>query len=187
MAHMHKAACTHPHGGTQRGGGGQGCRRRGVWLVPPPPSQRPPMVPAEGGPNILKRTSSGHRRPRGDILADSLKHWKGRMEGGGSGGGYPPFPYVRCTAVLIHHCPRGHSGRGGAESEHAVLSHTDPGNAISTGHGGCEAEGYRPPHPQRSRADLVEPPQSFAQVEGGWGAGPGTQKSKSLCTKNSGN
>ena len=47
----------------------------------------PAMVPAEGGPNILKLKSSWHRSRRSKILAVSLKHWKGR-----GGPGRPPPP-----------------------------------------------------------------------------------------------
>ena len=92
------------------GGGGQGCIRRGgrgVWLGPPS-SQGPPVVPAEGGPKIVKLKSSWHRRRRSKILAVSLKHWKGRREGGRvPGGGAAPL-LLRCTAVLLH--PMGGGG-----------------------------------------------------------------------------
>ena len=54
----------------------------------PPSSEGPPMVPAEGGPKILKRKSSWHRRRQSKNLAVSLKHWKGRGRGGL--GGVPP-------------------------------------------------------------------------------------------------
>ena len=67
------------------------------------------MVPAEGEPKILKLKSSWHRRPRSQVLAVSLKHWKGRRGGGGGGGGYPPL-LLRCTAVLMHP-----SGGGGSD------------------------------------------------------------------------
>ena len=46
--------------------------------------------PAEGGPNIVKRKSSWHRRRRSKSLAVSLRHWKGR--GGGN-----PLLLRRCT------------------------------------------------------------------------------------------
>ena len=65
-------------------GGEGGSERVGGWRVGPF-SQGPPVVPAEGGPNILKLKSSWHRRLRSKILAVSLKHWKGRR-GGGPGG-----------------------------------------------------------------------------------------------------
>ena len=48
------------------------------------------MVPAEGGPKILKLKSSWHRRLRSKMWAVSLKQWKGRRGGGSRGGGYPP-------------------------------------------------------------------------------------------------
>ena len=57
------------------------------------------MVPAEGGPRILKLKSTWHRRHRKKILAVSLKHWK-RSEGPGGGGAL----LLGCTAVLIHPC-----------------------------------------------------------------------------------
>ena len=65
-------------GGDGRGGGLAG--------TPPPATiggtfGGPPMVPAEGGPKILKLQSSWHRSK---ISAVSLKHWKGRR------GGSPP-------------------------------------------------------------------------------------------------
>ena len=41
------------------------------------------MVPAEGGPNVLKRKSSWHQRRRSKTLAVSLKYWKGRRGGRG--------------------------------------------------------------------------------------------------------
>ena len=82
-------------------GGGGGLART------PPSSQGPPMVPAKGGPKNLKLKSTWHRRRRRKILAVSLKHWKGR--GGGVQGGVPP-PLLRCTAVLIHHCPQPRAG-----------------------------------------------------------------------------
>ena len=66
------------------GGGGVGCD--------PPSSQGSPMVPAEGGPTMLKLQSSWHRRRRSKILAVSLKHWKGRRGGGVQGGGGTPTP-----------------------------------------------------------------------------------------------
>ena len=46
----------------------------------PPSSQGPPVVPAEGGPKLLRLQSSWHRRRRRKILAVSLTHWKGRGE-----------------------------------------------------------------------------------------------------------
>ena len=56
------------------------------------------MVPAKGGPKILKRKCSWRRRSRLKILDVSLKHWKGTR---GGGGGYPPL-LLRGMAVLIH-------------------------------------------------------------------------------------
>ena len=64
-----------------RRGGGGGVRQD------PSSSQGPPMVPAECGPKIMNFESSGHLRRRRKILAVSLKHWKGRREGGSRGGG----------------------------------------------------------------------------------------------------
>ena len=53
--------------------------RKGGWgWLGPPLLPGSPMVPAEGGPNILKRKSSWHRRHRSENSAVSLKHWKGR-------------------------------------------------------------------------------------------------------------
>ena len=77
----------------------------GAWLGPPS-SQGSPMVPAEGGPNMLKLQSSWHRRRRSKILALSLKHWKGRR-GGGPGGVPPPPPAVhgRSNTSLPPHTP----------------------------------------------------------------------------------
>ena len=73
----------------EREGGRQGCIRRGGGVGwDPPSSQGKPMVPAEGGPKILKLQCSWHRSK---ILAVSLKHWKGRS---GGGGGAPPPSYV---------------------------------------------------------------------------------------------
>ena len=66
---------------------------RGLWLGPPS-SYGPPMVPAKGGPKLLKHKSSWHRRRLSKILAVSLKHWKGRT------GGTPLL--LRRTAVPIH-------------------------------------------------------------------------------------
>ena len=80
----------------------QGCIRKGggVGRTPPPP----PMVPAKGGPKILMLKSSWHRRRRSQLLAVSLKHWKGRKrgEGGGGPGGGLPLNLLLRTAVLIH-------------------------------------------------------------------------------------
>ena len=76
-------------------GGGEG-----GWLGPPS-SQGPPMVPAEGRPKIFKGQSSWHRRRRSKILAASLKHWKGRGEGGSRGGGAPPTVYGRSNTSLL--------------------------------------------------------------------------------------
>ena len=73
----------------RRGGGGGGLRAGG-GLAGTPSSQGPPMVPAEGGPHILK--SCWHRRRRSNNLSVSLKNWKGRR-GGGSRGGYPTSSY----------------------------------------------------------------------------------------------
>ena len=49
-----------PEGCIRKGGRGRGGLKggRAVWLGPPPSSQGPPVVPAEGRPNILKRKSS---------------------------------------------------------------------------------------------------------------------------------
>ena len=125
-------------GGGQRGGGGQGCIRRGVgggseggwkgFALGPPSSQGPPVVPAEGGPNILKLQSSWHRRRRSKMLAVSLKHWKGNGEEGRRG---PPPPLLRCTAVLMHMTggsfaaqPFGSGGGGGGDCLRAWSSST---------------------------------------------------------------
>ena len=88
--------------------GGGGLKGEGGLAGDPPSSQGPPVVPAEGGPNILKPQSSWHRRRRSKILAVSLKHWKGRRGGGGAGsrGGVPPL-LLRCTAALTHPGGRG--------------------------------------------------------------------------------
>ena len=71
----------------------------------PPYSLGPPMVPTEGGPRVLKRKSSWHRRRRSKILAVSLKHWKGRKGGGGGGPGWdtprPPAVYGRSNTSLV--------------------------------------------------------------------------------------
>ena len=72
-------------GGRGLKAGGEG---GGVGWLGAPSSQGPPMVPAEGGPEILKLKSSWHR---GKILAVSLKHWKGGL-GVWGGGGYSPSP-----------------------------------------------------------------------------------------------
>ena len=92
-------------GGVYEGGGG--------WLGTTS-SPGSPMVPAEGGPNILKLKSSWHRRRPSKILAVSLQHWKGER-GGGPGGGVPPPLLLRCTAVLIHH------GGGGGTTPPATV------------------------------------------------------------------
>ena len=67
------------------------------------------MVPAEGGPKILKLESPWHRRRRSKILAVSLKHWKGRRGGEGVpvGGGTPPprTVYGRSNTSLHPRCP----------------------------------------------------------------------------------
>ena len=93
-----------------------------MWLGLPPSSQGPPVVPAEGGPNILKRKSSWHRRRRIKTLAVSLKRWKGRrgggLRGGVGGGRYPPL-LLRCTAGLVHHW-----GGGGQTSTIPPPPHT---------------------------------------------------------------
>ena len=70
-------------GGSEEGGGG--------WLGPPPSSEGPPMVPARGGPSILKR-----KNPLGTEGAEA-KVWLsasniGRGGGGGSRGVPPPSP-----------------------------------------------------------------------------------------------
>ena len=80
----------------KRGGGG------GVWRTPPTSSQGPPMVPAEGGPKILKLESSWHRRRCSKILTVSPKHWKRRRRGGEvwRGGGL----LVGFPAILIQPC-----------------------------------------------------------------------------------
>ena len=62
------------------------------------------MVPAEGGPKILKRKSSWHRRRRPKQNCGSQSQTLEGEEGGGVWGGVPPL-LPRCTAVLIHHCP----------------------------------------------------------------------------------
>ena len=54
----------------------------------PPSSQGPSVVPAEGGPKVLRLKSSWHRSKN---LAVSLKHRKGRRGGGGSSCGVRPF------------------------------------------------------------------------------------------------
>ena len=74
----------------------------GGWLGPPPPRVplRSPLKAAE----IFTLKSSWHRRRRSKILAVSVKHRKGRR-GGGRGGGGGGGLLLRCTAVLIHHCP----------------------------------------------------------------------------------
>ena len=84
-----------------------------VPLGPPcPSSQGPPIVPAEGGPNILKLKSSWHRRRRSKSCAISLKHWKGRASiwSGCS-------VRIRLWPCLPHGCHRLHAnvwkGRGG--------------------------------------------------------------------------
>ena len=81
--------------------GEEGCDGGGGGVGWPPASQGTPMVPAEGGPKILKLQSSWHRRHRSKILAVSLKHWKGRggVQGGG-GGGPPPTVYGRSNTSL---------------------------------------------------------------------------------------
>ena len=82
-----------PHApqGHRRGqppGSGTRTRRRAA-----PPRH---MVPAEGGPKVLKLKSSWHRRRRSKILAASLKHWKRRSRGGypPSSCGVRPFYYI---------------------------------------------------------------------------------------------
>ena len=70
----------------------------------PPSSQGPPMVPPRRGPNILKRKSSWHRRRRSRTFGCQPQTSEG--EGGGvHGEGVPPPLLLRCTAVLVHHCP----------------------------------------------------------------------------------
>ena len=82
------------------------------------------MVPAEGGPNILKLKSSWHRRRRSKILAVSLKGSKGR-EVRGVRGGTPPPPtvYGRSNASLP--CPPNEGfccqPRGSKAQEHLFL------------------------------------------------------------------
>ena len=61
-----------------------------------PPSPRVPRrSPSKAGYKILNRKSSWHRRGRSEMLAVSLKHWKGRRGGGKGvqGGGTPPTVY----------------------------------------------------------------------------------------------
>ena len=68
------------------------------------------MVPAEGGPKFLELKSSWHRMRRSKFLAVSLTHWKGRRGGGRGIQGGVPSRLLRCTAILIHHCPTAHQG-----------------------------------------------------------------------------
>ena len=75
-------------------GGGEG-----VGWDPPPP-RVPLWSPPKADRKLLNVNPLGTEGAEADILAVSLKHWKGR--GGGSRGGNPP-PLLRCTAVLIHH------------------------------------------------------------------------------------
>ena len=88
---------------------GWGCPREvlegGGWLGPPS-SCGPPMVPAEGGPKIVKLQSFWCRRRGSKILAVSLKHWKGRRWGRGGRGGYPPPPTVYGRSNTSLGCPQ---------------------------------------------------------------------------------
>ena len=78
--------------GSEEGGGGFG------W--DPPPPRVPLWSPPKGGRKSLSLNPLVTEGAKADILAVSLKHWKWRR-GGPGGGGY----LLRCTAVLIHHCP----------------------------------------------------------------------------------
>ena len=67
------------------------------------------MVPAEGGPKLLKLKSSWRLR-RSKILAVSLRHWKGRGGLHGGGGGGPLL--LRLSALLIHPCLKAAATQG---------------------------------------------------------------------------
>ena len=81
----------------------------------------PPLLPGspsgpEGGPKILKRKSSWHRRRRSKILAASLKHWKGR-----GGGGALPAAHGRSNTSLAG--PRPPPCRGPNDPPSGTLRH----------------------------------------------------------------
>ena len=93
------------------------------------------MVPAKGGPKILKLKSSWHRRRRSKILAVSLKHWKGKT-GGHPGGVYEDDgvggqwtwvsnPALHCGALQL--LWRGALGRDVLETRAAVHRRTRGG------------------------------------------------------------
>ena len=83
-AHLLSPSLTPHNGNTFEMVWGFGCRAghvlEGARGLAGTPLEGLPMVPAEGGPKILKLKSSWHRSK---ILAVSLQHWKGR--GGGRG------------------------------------------------------------------------------------------------------
>ena len=95
--------------------GGKGGSQGGFGWDPSPSSEGPPVVPAEGGPKILKRKSSWHRRGRSKTLASNIGMGGGEEREGGPGGEAPPL-LLRCTAVLVHHWG------GGASHAHTVVS-----------------------------------------------------------------
>ena len=90
----------HPHGCIGRGGRGGG---EGGLAGTPPSSQRPPVVPAKGGPSTLKFQSSWHQRCQSRNVGCQPQTLEGG-EGGGVHGGAAPL-LLWCMAVLIHHCP----------------------------------------------------------------------------------
>ena len=100
----------------------QGCIRRGgreglkggreVWLGPPS-SQGPPMVPDVGQKNLsLNPLGTEGAKAKFWLSASNI----GREGGGVVGGG---GVLLRCTAVLIHHCPSPH-GSANKEATKAI-------------------------------------------------------------------
>ena len=96
----------------------------------PPPPRVPLWYPPKAGRKIRSFNPLGTEGIEAEILAVSLKHWKGRRGGGGSRGGWGTPLLLRCMAVLI--IPGGGGGRG-IEGEGA-RSRANPGLSPQTPH-----------------------------------------------------
>ena len=116
------------------------------------------MMPAEGGPNICKPKSSCHQRRRSEILAVSLKHWKGRR---GFRWGVVCGRSNTSLGVRPHESGRS-KGVGGTFGRLTTVFTHPPGATIATTQGHRSSER----HGKGGRCESVR-----AKCTGVWGKG----------------